>query len=190
MRTACLLALVCLTAGCASTASFQKDKNYPVAWSDISTLGSDGRGLEGSYANEGVATGDAKPAILLTSILPAAIKIGPTEAKIVSLKVVPGKPDSHGNSQARLQITLQGDVRYHYECDCTCVSGNVFYVQSSGFGVIPYIVMGGSQSNVTLTKAVDGSLIAKIDGSSAGLIFIVPVWGSSHAWARFPRVGD
>ncbi|RFC43139.1 MAG: hypothetical protein DUW69_002259 [Verrucomicrobia bacterium] len=190
MKTAVLLAWVCLTAGCASTAPLQKDKNYPAAWPDLATLGSDGRGLEGAYANAGVATGDAKPAILLTSLLPETAKIRPTEAKVVSLKIVPGKPDARGDSQARLQITLQGDVRYHYECDVFCVSGNVFYVQSSDFGVIPYIAMGGSQSNVTLTKAVDGSLIAKIDGSSAGLIFIVPVWGASHAWARFPRVGD
>ena len=181
--------MVCLTAGCASTAPLQKDKNYPAAWPDISTLGSDGRGLEGSYANEGVAVGGAEPTILLTSLFPEVTKVGPSSAKVVHLKVVPGKPDSHGNSQARLQITLQGDVRYHYECDCTCVSGNVFYVQSSGGGAIGVIGAFG-QANVTLTKAVDGSLIAKIFSDTAGIIILVPFYTSSVVWARFPRVGD
>lgn len=189
MKPACLLVLVCLTAGCASTAPLQKDEKYPAAWPDLSSLGADGRGLDGSYANEGSAAGDAGPAILLTSILPKTIKVGPSDAKVVSLKIVPGKPDAHGNSQARLQITLQGDVRFHYECDCFCVNGNVAYVQSSGGGAFAVAAAFG-QSNVTLSKAVDGSLIAKIFSDTAGIILIVPFYSSSHVWARFPRIGD
>lgn len=191
MKICCLLVLICLCAGCSSTAPLQKDKKYPAAWPEISTLDFDGRGLEGSYANEGVTSHEAKKTILLTDILPKAAQIGPSQAKIVSLKVVPGMPGSRRASQAKLQIILhQGDVRYRYECDCTCVNGNVFYLQSNYGGVVPYIYMGGGSVYVALSKAVDGSLIAKITNSDVGLIVIVPFYSASGVWARFPRVGD
>lgn len=88
----------------------QRDENYSAEWPDISTLGIECKGLDGTYANEGIYYDEkgAQHAILLTSIIP---QNSHPQANAVSLKVVTGKMDANHDSTASLQITIGDDKK-------------------------------------------------------------------------------
>lgn len=190
IKFAALLAFVFLTAGCAmSKPPLQKDQSYPVEWPDISSLGLECKGLDGAYANKGTvnAAGKGLQTILLTSILPVNV---PMEAKSVSLKIVTRKIDSHQDTFATLQITVGDGKKNQYEWgDCYCVKRALFYSPSQEYWAFPP-VFGGSQRNVWLTKATDGSLIARIWDYSGDSILFVPFHRRSYVWARFKSIVD
>jgi len=191
IKFAALLAFVFLTAGCAmSKPPLQKDQSYPAEWPDISSLGLECKGLDGTYANEGNVNdaGKGLQTILLTSIFPVSV---PMEAKSVSLKIVTRKIDSHQDTFATLQITVGNGKKNQYEWeDCYCVKRALFYSPSQESWAFPYLALGGSQRNVWLTKATDGSLIAKTWDYSLGYILFVPFYRQSHVWARFKSIVD
>jgi hypothetical protein len=187
MRLIALIALSFITVGCAmNKPPLQRDEKYSAAWPDISNLGAECKDLDGTYANEGFYY-DGKGAlqsIMLTNIIQR--KSHPKD-KVVFLKIVPGKIDKNQDSFASLQITVEDDKT---SIGCFCIKRTLFYVSGSSGGALPPAFGYGSQQNVWLTKANDGSLVAKIWDYSAGAVFIVPFYTQSYIWARFERIGN
>ena len=189
---AALVVFAVITAGCAmSKPPLQRDKHYSAEWPDISSLGMECQELDGSYANEGVVAGvhGDHQTILLTSILPIGKEF--KEAKVVSLKVVTRKKSSNQDTFATLQVIVDGDERHQYESsDCFCIQRTFFYSPSHWGGGLPLLFVGGGQRNVWLTKATDGSLIAKIWDYTAGIVVVVPFHKQNYVWARFRPIRD
>jgi len=126
----------------------------------------------------------ALQSILLTNIIQ---RKSHSKDRVVYLKIVPGKTDKNKDSFASLQITIEDDKT---SIGCFCIKRTIFYVSESSGGALPPTFGYGSQQNVWLTKANDGSLIAKIWEYSAGAVFILPFYTQSYIWARFERIGN
>jgi hypothetical protein len=154
----------------------------------MSSLGLDCKDLDGTYDNEGVVAGAdaAHRTIFLTSILPVKSQVkGKTN---VSIRVATRKTDSKHDTFAILRVTTEGEKEYPVELrDCYCVKGALFYSPSQWF--VPILVTGG-QRNVWLTKASDGSLIAKVWDYKVGLAVWPPIYNHDYVWARFKWIGD
>jgi hypothetical protein len=180
-----LIVLLFLT-GCAmNKPPLQRDECYPTAWPDITTLETDCQGLNGTYANEGIYVDEkGTHSILLTSILPPNRH---AKAESVSLNVVTNKIDANADSFATLQLVFDNSMMSH---DSFCIQRTLFYTPRSSSGVVPFIAIIGSQQNVWLTKASDGSLLANVWDYTAGVVILFPFYIQSHYWARFERIGD
>ncbi len=65
----------------------QREQGYPATWPDIASLGIECKGLDGTYANQGIVIdGKRNPGpILLSGIL---LTGQPAESNSISLKVV------------------------------------------------------------------------------------------------------
>ncbi|MEI6107375.1 MAG: hypothetical protein WCR49_10225 [Opitutae bacterium] len=184
------LLVIFFVAGCVSVPPpLKRDKDYPADWPDLSLVGPKCVEINGPYANEGMVTvpGGAPQRITLAAILPyrdMRLKYGQREnfekAKAITLQVLPKK------SSGILEFTIEKDGRkLSGRTDCYFGNGALMYIAESGGGSL-LLAFAASQTNVWLTKAVDGSLIAKIENSSAGMILIVPFASSGSRWARFP----
>lgn len=191
-----------LLAGCSTpSAPLQRDKLYPADWPDLVPLGPEGAEINGTYANAGTATagkGGLEP-ITLLSIIPKPananqVPLATTfpQGKVVTLQAVARKnqsawKDPPGNST--LRVTVDSDPATQAKVDGFCTLSGVQYALHNSFIALP-IGFGGDSAGVFLNKGTDGSLIAKIEYSGAGIILLVPVWSFSHVWARFPLAQD
>lgn len=179
-----------IVAGCASVPPpLKRDKDYPADWPNLSLVGPQCAEISGVYENEGMVTvpSGAPQRITLAAIMPyrdMRLKFGQREnfekAKAVTLQVFLKK------SRGTLEFAIEKDGRkLSGWTDCYFGNGSLMYIAESGGGSL-LLAFAASQTNVWLTKAVDGSLIAKIEDSSAGMILIVPFASSGSRWARFP----
>ncbi len=183
---------VMLLAGCAMTKPpLQRDQGYPAEWPDISSLGAECKGLDGTYANQGTVI-DRKGiprTILLTSIL---LKESPAEVTSISLKVVTkkGRPDQ--NTFAKLLISFgEQNAKEGKLSDCFCIQHTLSCPNvASSYSGFPYLGLVSYQQSVWLTKATDGSLVAKIWDCTTGVVVVVPFYKQSYVWARFTRIAD
>lgn len=184
-----LVSLVSLALiGCVDLhAPFLKDSSYPADWPDITTDGLECRGLDGTYANaESVALGATKQqTALLTQLLAL-----PGSASEVSIAVNTRRLDKHGDAFSTLVISAAGEQsapRKLNNCYCikqtlSCTQINEKYWSISNFGV------GGSQSNVYISRSTDGSLIVKLQKYHADFVLGLPLYGGTDLWARFAAV--
>jgi len=193
VKLTALLVVVLLVTGCAvSRPPLQRDETYPAEWPDISSLGSECKGLDGIYANHGIATDTSGTThnIVLHNLL---IRRSQTEAKALSLKVVTRRVDAHKDTFATLMIAVADDVSSESdETDCHCIKQRLFCPNvSPTYGPSSIILMSHfSQTDVWFTKATDGSLLVKIWDSAMGHILVVPYHKQSSAWARFKRIRE
>ncbi len=190
MKIILLLAIVLLTAGCATPVALHQDKSYPASWLRYVPPAAGIQAIDGSYENVAEITEGTKVHVRLTDLFPPKLRVEPKDAKVVTLKLVAGEKQRNGDTPAKLQITLPGEVIYHYECDCVIFSGNLFLPQDQGAAVLGPAVMLISESRASMECTADGSLVVKLDDVTAGEILLVP-YGSHHtAWVRFRRVAE
>ena len=177
----CGLALF-LVAGCVPTyLPLRADDSYPGEWPSIVALGPACEGVDGVYVNEGRATandGSVQP-LLLT----AALGIRDPAAR-VSLDFQPDVAMFGG--QAELTVSVFDGDSTESLLPCLCEAETLLCADVDEWALEP-AGLGGSQQNVYLSMATDGSLIARLQGYSAGMIVVAPVYQRSDAWARFER---
>ena len=178
---------VCL--GCVSVhAPLEADKDYPRAWGDILSLGSECKSLEGTYLNAGVtvATDGTTQPLLLTSVF-----IMQSAARTVSLSVHTRKIDQNGDGFITLRVVSGEDPSAMKELEgCFCIKQTLACTQvSEKYWSVPNLGLGGSQKNVYFSIASDRSLIAKLQNYHADVILAIPVFGIKEPWARFERFG-
>ena len=120
------------------------------------------------------------------------------QAKVISLKAMVHPPTRSilgTYQQSDLIITADRDPEKQVKLnECLVIKrGNshryIDLTLSSGGGVLPPVMMAEGVG-VELKHAVDGSLIAVLEDSTAGLIAIVPFGSISHSFARFERAGN
>jgi len=207
-RPAGLFALVILlVAGCASAPTdqpFGHDRDYPARWPAIAARGRDITELSGAYANAGtlIAEDGTEQPIQLASLLtgqttyrhplPAAIQHA--EVLRLTVELCPPSRRLFGTVQfAKMTVTPKQEPESHVELN------DLFFLprgishslelpafnSSSGAMVVVFIA---AQSGASMMPATDGSLIVRIEHSSAGMITIVPFASTSHCYARFLRI--
>jgi hypothetical protein len=191
-------------AGCAVTqqAPLQPEYGYPQDWPQLVPLSTGLRELNGSYANPGIATsGDGKLVpIKLADLVPrttprkhASEDLDSGCADCVALRVLPAKSDSP--QTLRLRFTLPPDSDRPgspHEFDVAS-SGNANATQYTLQGFVDNAIVGFgyNATDVTVTCATDGSLIARIHNTSGVMVFLViPVGSEKYTWARFERIGE
>jgi len=191
-------------AGCAVTqqAPLQPEHGYPADWPQLVPLSAGLRELNGSYANQGIATsGDGKLVpIKLADLVPRATPRKHASADLdsgcedcVALRVLPAKSDSLPTLRLRFTLPPGSDrPSSPHEFDVAS-SGNANATQYTlqSFVDNAIIGFGFNATDVTVTCATDGSLIARIHNTSGVLVFLViPVGSENYTWARFERIGD
>ncbi len=185
----CLLATASVIPGCVMPPmSLQSDQAYPSEWSRVSTLGRECRAIAGTYANEGVlaAAGGQKQAVTLMRALELKLN-----ADHVTLDIQTRRPDRNGDTFATLGVAsdLDGEPRRELS-NCFCIRETLACPQvSQSSWSFPNVGIGASQTNVYLSVAEDGSLIAKLQNYHLDVILVVPVYGDVEPWARFERTG-
>jgi hypothetical protein len=198
-----MFAVTILCGGCALTpAPLKTDHGYPADWTPPIALSKGLTELNGIYVNQGVATtvdGKLVP-IALADLVPRTTPRKHASADLdsgcedcVALRVLPARSDSL--STLRLRFTLPpGSDRPSspHEFDVAS-SGNANATQYTlqSFVDNAIIGFGFNATDVTVTCATDGSLIARIHNTSGVLVFLViPVGSENYTWARFERIGD
>ena len=172
-------------AGCVSLhAPLVPDKGYPESWAPIVLLGPECKKLAGEFENGGtlaVTSLNAEP-VLLTNILGL-----PGSSSRISLSVTTRKIDGYGDSISTLQIISdeRNAAQNSFE-DCFCVKQTLMCKVSESYRMLPYFSVGGSQRNVYFSRTRDGALITKIQNYQIDVIMVVPVFGGTEPWARFP----
>jgi len=187
IRLYLLLLVVSISQGCVSIhAPLEADKNFPVAWGNLSTLGPECKSLEGSYANEGVtvAANGVTQSLLLTSVLNIQ-----SDAKTVSLSVRTRRLDQNGDGFITLSVVPDGNMAAIHELQgCFCIKQTLACTQvSETYWSVPNFGLGGSQKNVYFSMSHDRSLVAKLQNYHADVILVIPVFGIKEPWARFNR---
>ncbi len=203
---ALLAALGFLAAGCATVdvkLPLTRDQVYPADWPGIPVQGPQCQNLDGTYYNQGIEVDDrgSRTPVALSSLLErqdTSWEDRWARTGSVTLRVVTEKLDKNGDSQGRLDVVLNGDpddpVFEKYAADFTDreMLKRVFCVKSTlvvaprrqwGGGYIGWF--GGGGLDLYLTKASDGSLVAGIIRSKAGLVLVVPYARETFTWARF-----
>jgi len=184
-----LLALLLFTAsactGCVTVhAPLVPDKDYPLNWGELSTLGPECRSLEGIYLNAGVVADiDGKAqSMLLTSALNIL-----SEARLVSLYVRIRKIDQNGDAFITLLASPDDDPAASLELEgCFCIKGTLACTQVyEKYWSVPNFGLGGSQRNVYFSRSGDRSLIAKLQNYHADIMLGIPIFGMKEPWARF-----
>lgn len=164
----------------------QRDRAYPADWPEISQLGHACGGLDGAYDSVGTMVGaeGRRTMVTMEELFPGLVN---REAKSVSLQIITKKVEANGDAIGTLLVTAtDGTAVRQIGFDCYCVKGALMFVAASGGGAIPG-ALAGSQRNVWLNKAADGSLLARINDIKVGLIMVVPYGSSSSRWCRFLR---
>ena len=195
-----LFAVMLLCGGCALTpAPLKTDHGYPADWPRTIALGKGLTELNGIYVNQGVAkTGDGKLVpIALADLVPRTMprKDGSAEPDsgcedCVVLRVLP--PTGEFLSGPTLRFTLP--VSFDPRVFDVPVSGNadatLYVLQNFAQSVI--VGVGVGATNVTLTCAEDGSLVAQVHSVSGLLLLIaIPMTiKDEYLWSRFERIGE
>ncbi len=172
-------------AGCVTLhAPLTRDSSYPADWPEVTSAGEECRGLNGTYLNSGeFAVADSKRSeALLTQILHLS-----TGAKRLSLAVHTTRLDRHGDATSSLVIVPDGDESARAElANCFCIRQTLTCTQiNERYWSLPFVGMGGAQSNVYLSSAVDGSLVLRLQSYHADVVLGVPLFQKSEPWARF-----
>ena len=172
-----------------SKAPFDEKGDYPEDWPAILALGEYCYEIEGTYSAEGVVFDpsyqDDQNSIQLPGILLNRLK--GVEANTVSLRV---RTHPKNRFLACLEIVLDEDEERSYQIDnCVCMNERLSYGDAYGGGIPPAIIAGGGEI-VWLTKASDGSLIAKIWNHHFGLVVVVPYNSKKYVWARFTPIKE
>lgn len=171
-----------------TTSPVQRDEKYPREWPDISPLRTECKDLDGTYANVGsMTTGEGGvKTVSLSAILSTGISV--TGGETVSIKVSTKSFAPFSKDVSKSTLLVNGvAIRNDGFCIDHCLNFPTYKINS---GAISGLDAGGSQQNIWLTRAVDGSLLIKVFEYSAGLIVIVPYYHQTHVWARFERIGD
>jgi len=191
-------------AGCAVTqqAPLQPVHGYPANWPQLVPLSEGLKELNGIYANQGVATsGDGQLVpIKLADLVPrttprkhASTELDSDCEDCVALRVLSARGDSLPTVRLRFTLPPGSDrPSSPHEFD-VAVSGNANATQYTlqGFVDNAIIGFGFNTTDVTVTCATDGSLIARIHNASGVLVFLViPVGSENYTWARFDRIGE
>jgi hypothetical protein len=180
-----LLILALVAQGCVPLkAPLQRDAYYPPEWPDISTLGPACHGIAGLYSNEGVLVGrDLSPrSVSLMRLLDL-----PGEASKAALSVEVRRLEQRGDAFLTLHVDPEGDAAARHDLvNCFCIRQTLACTRiGESYWNLPGVGAGGSQTNVYLSAAVDGSLIARVQGYHADVILAVPMFGKKEPWARF-----
>lgn len=192
-----------LLPGCATApVPLQPEHGYPGDWPQPIALSEGLTELNGIYANQGVATtaeGKLVP-IALADLVPkttprkktiveldpdcedcAALRVLPAETEFLSMRTLritlPPHPDRPGSPRTF-------DVAVHGNTDATRYTLQGFFENAIvGFGY--------NTTDITLTCATDGSLVARMHHASGILLLLViPVGSEEYIWARFERIGE
>jgi hypothetical protein len=180
---------VAILAGCVAVhAPLRRDPSYPVDWPEPAALGPECEALAGSYSNAGVvgvAGGELHPVAL------AEILNVPGTARRISLAVRTRKVDRHGDTFATLDVDPEGGSAQRGSLpDCFCIRQVLACTKvTESSWRIPNLGVGGRQTNVYLSVAADGSLIARLQDYRIDVVFLLPLYGIKEPWARF-AAGD
>ena len=180
-----LLIVVPVFHGCVTVrAPLLPDKDYPRDWGALSALGPECKSLEGTYMNDGVATGidGSTQSVSLTSVFNIR-----SDARTVSLGVRTRRVDQNGDAFITLQVLPDGNTAVFQELEgCFCIKQTLACTQIyETYWSIPNFGLGGSQRNVYFSMSRDRSLVAKLQNYHADMILAIPVFGMKEPWARF-----
>jgi len=177
-----------LLAGCVTLqAPLAADQTYPAAWPRLVPLGDQCQSLTGTYSSSGVLA-DANGKDVRLSLLDA-LNLN-TTAGAVSLEVLTQRLDEKGDSFSTLVVTADDVPHTRHELKgCFCVRQTLACTQiSQSSWAIPYVGVGGRQSNVYIGSASDGSLIMKLQNYRIDVLLVLPIFQNVEPWARFERV--
>jgi hypothetical protein len=183
-----LLILLCIVTGCAMTLPVQRDEQYPREWPDISPLRTECKELSGTYSSVGsITTGNGGVrSISFSEILPE----GPSSAggQSVSLRIETVGFDRFNKNVTGSTLFING-VALSAFCGCMETAICCPNIKHSSGSLGP-VMFAGSQRNIWLTKALDGSLLIQITDIGFGLVVVVPYHNRKYSWARFERIAD
>jgi hypothetical protein len=111
-------------------------------------------------------------------------------ARRVSLEVATQRLDEKGDAFSTL-VVIAGDAQTNrFELkNCFCVRQALACTQlSESSWAVPYVGLGGKQSNVYIGSASDGTLIMKLQNYRVDVVFGLPVFQKVEPWARFETV--
>jgi hypothetical protein len=200
-RSAALIALAALLlTGCATTqAPLKPEHGYPADWPRLLPLSEGFTELNGVYSNEGVATtvDGALVPIKLADLVPRATRRKGARPEpesgcedCVALRVLPA--DGSFPSANRLRFTAPHDSgRSVFDVDVAGTANSALY-PLVGSGQSAIVGMAVSSTEVWLTCAEDGSLVAQIHSTGGMLLLmVIPITSQNdYVWARFERIGD
>jgi hypothetical protein len=160
------------------------DEEYPRDWGELSALGPECKGVDGTYSNAGRKTGtsgSSKP----VSLMEVLDFVG--DAKTVSLNTYTRRIDRNGDAFITLRISAHGNATVLHEREgCFCIKQTLACTQlSEKYWSFPNFGLGGSQSNAYFAISRDRTLIAKLQNYHADVILGVPIFGTKEQWARF-----
>lgn len=190
----------CLAFGLAGCyAPLEREHGYPDEWPDPTALSKGFPEINGTYANNGTlfSTDAGFGGITLASLIPEQWTSGKPNGGVpvpnppcMDCVVLRIRPGTKWSPYPKLQATIPA-VEGAREFDVEVLSDESLLLyalkrSTTGGGFL----IGGGQTNISLTVAGDRSLIAKIQSEDLALIVVVPYYSAKYAWARFERIGD
>jgi len=184
-QQALLLLATLVLQGCVTVhAPLLPDEGYPRDWGELSLLGPECKGVEGTYLNAGWMTGagGSSQPVSLMEVLNFV-----SDAKTVSLNTLTRRVDRNGDAFITLRISAHGDATVVHEREgCFCIKQTLACTQiSEKYWSFPNFGLGGSQSNAYFAISRDRTLIAKLQNYHADVVLGVPIFGMKEPWARF-----
>ncbi|MGR8950426.1 MAG: hypothetical protein ACU84Q_20475, partial [Gammaproteobacteria bacterium] len=183
-------------------APLKPDYGYPVDWPKLTILTKGSAELNGTYANQGIATnsnGRFVP-ITLASLIPRykqldqqdIVQLGkPVHDGSVRLLVLPAKKGVFQTSYPRLQAFVATDGSIEgYEIETASDENALLYLLQITSSSLGSTAASSSQSRVFLTLGDDSSLIAQIHSEEFAIFLFFPYYSSEYVWARFERIGN
>lgn len=177
-----LILAVCtaLAAGCSYHAE------YPAHWPEIAAAGSElCPELAGTYRNAGErwagegSSPQYQPPYLAGYFFTDAAAAAKAEGIVLS---------EPADGRLRIEAKTDGGVLMavdkYRDSDYRCMEG---WLAVSETRSMAENVSGWERIVYLMRRASDGSLIVQIRSSGAGLVFVVPVAGSSTEWVRFEK---
>jgi hypothetical protein len=198
--TPVLIAATILCGGCALTpAPLKTDHGYPADWPQLIALSEGLTELNGIYVNQGVATtGDGKLVpIALADLVPrtmphkgANAETDPGCEDCVAIRVLQPKGEFLSAPKLRITLPLSADPRV-FDVPLSGNADATLYVLQN-FAQSAIVGVGVGATNVTLTCAKDGSLVAQVrNASGLLLLMVIPITTKDeYLWARFERIGE
>ena len=184
-QQALLLLPALVLQGCVTIhAPLLPDEEYPRDWGELSPLGPECKGIEGTYLNAGWMTstkGKSQP-VSLTEVLNLA-----GDAKTVSLNTHTRRVDQNGDAFITLRISVHGDATVFHEREgCFCIKQTLACTQiSEKSWSFPNVGLGGSQRNAYFAISRDRTLIAKLQNYHVDVVLVAPIFGMTEPWASF-----
>jgi len=160
------------------------DGGYPSEWPEIRPLDAKCESLGGAYRNEGsLVQQDGSRAVIRLSEL-----LTDTHGGATTTITVQTRPYFRATTTSVDVASDDGRPPQH-PTPCVCNQETLLCVAKMTTWTVPMFALGGSQLNVYMTSARDGSLIAKLQRYSAGLVVVAPYfYRKSEPWARFERM--